>query len=175
MRPRHENTPETHYQAEANTPAWLSSPHGHPVWTRRPASPTAKGTSPTGTGVIHRAGTMHGLPPLRTAEIRAVGSRGESVAYDGLRLARLANQRCTNRLALRVRGAGHVLTAVRRNRCRRQLCALYRRHSETLPQGYDLLLIARCPSTPPTFQNLEAAWKGLCAVWRQRAASRSSY
>ena len=121
-----------------------------------------------------RRGAMRGLASLQTAEIHAVGSRGDSVARDGLRLVWLANQCRTNRLALRVRGEGRTLTSVQRNRCRRQLRALYRRHHQTLPQGYDLLLIVQCPATPPTFQNLEAAWSGLCAAWRQRAAPRSS-
>lgn len=118
---------------------------------------------------------MRGIAPLRSSSvIRAAGSQGDSAACRGVRLAWLANQRRSNRVAFHVRSAGGALTSVRRNRCRRQLRELYRRDSQTLPQGYDLLLTVQCPSTPQPFTALESAWRELCDAWRRRAAHTRS-
>ena len=118
---------------------------------------------------------VRGIRPLRTAaEIRAVGLRGTSVARRGLRLTWLANHRRENRLAVRIRGVGRKLNAVRRNQCRRRLREACRRQCDGLPQGYDLLLMVQCPPTPPRFTELQETLETLRAAWLQRAAPPSS-
>ena len=122
-----------------------------------------------------KAPAVHAIISLRTAaEIRAVELRGTSVTQRGLRLTWLANHRRENRLVLRIRGVGWRLNAVRRNQCRRRLREAYRRQCDGLPQGYDLLLMARCPPTPPRFTELQQTLETLRAAWLQRAAESSS-
>jgi ribonuclease P protein component len=64
--------------------------------------------------------------------------------------------------------------AVIRNRVKRRLRELFRRHKALLPQGYDLFVRAAPTSATVTYQKLESAWLETIALVAQEGVPGGS-
>ena len=86
-------------------------------------------------------------------DFKRVYSRGRSVAGSLLAVYVRPNRGATNRLGLTV--GSKLGGAVVRNRVRRRLKEVYRRHEGVLLSGYDMVLVARSRSVDASYWDLE--------------------
>jgi len=95
----------------------------------------------------------------RTKQFRAIRRIGSWARAGLLSIGALPNDLSTNRLGLRVsRG---IKGAVERNRAKRLLREVYRRHKRELVSGYDLLVELH-PKDPATISKLEEGFLKTC-------------
>jgi ribonuclease P protein component len=95
----------------------------------------------------------------RRTQFLEVQGRGAKVTVEPLLALVLRNQAGVTRLGLTV--SSKVGNAVVRNRIRRRLRELFRKRRHELPQGLDLVLIARGSAAQADFRQLSRAYDAL--------------
>jgi ribonuclease P protein component len=102
----------------------------------------------------------------RRKEFLRVQRQGIKVSTDPLLALALKNSRGVTRLGITI--SSKVGNAVVRNRIRRRLREIFRRHRELLPRGIDLVLIATPQATAVGFSELSGAYCQLADKLRRR-------
>ncbi len=105
--------------------------------------------------------------------IRAEGRRHDCGAFTLWHVARPANEAGVARVGV-VASRAAVGDAVRRNRAKRRLREMFRRHQLLAPPGHDLLLVARAALNRLETAELAEKFAGVCRKIFPPAAPPSS-
>ncbi len=95
----------------------------------------------------------------RRKDFLRVQGRGIKVSVDPLLALALKNPLKVTRLGITV--SSKVGNAVHRNRIRRRLREIFRKHRDRFPEGLDLVLIATTRASTADFDSLRSACLGL--------------
>jgi len=93
------------------------------------------------------------------SDFKKVYKAGTSVANKVLVLYYRKSEGRQSRLGVSI--SKRVGSAVERNRIKRQLCEIYRRHQSEIRQPHDLVVICRPQVANLTFQDMEKSFKEL--------------
>ncbi len=94
-----------------------------------------------------------------TIDFKRVRRQGQSFAHPLVVMLTLPNGEERTRIG--VSAGRSVGNAVRRNRAKRRLREAMRPHLETLPPGWDIVLLARKPLLEAEFNEIQAALRKL--------------
>ena len=157
--PHHEKTSSPDFEHQAQTGTRVPQAHERARGAEDPESSTEK--RPLGTRPRLISATRHARERLRlTTQFLAIHRRGSWARGAQLSLGVVANQLPRNRFGLRVRRAV-MPKAADRNRAKRLLREVYRRHRSELTTGHDLLFAGN-RGTPLTITDLERDFLSLC-------------
>lgn len=105
---------------------------------------------------------------LSRQEFLAVQERGAKVSSDCLLALFVRSAKPGRRIGFTV--SSKVGNAVVRNRVRRRLREIYRKRRETLPEGVDVVLIARASAAPADSERLGRAFSAVAQGIARRIA-----
>lgn len=182
-------THETHLPAPQCPPrpnARLSSSHVHPGWSQSAHEPPSQGPQEARSdplqevgGLLRAAakGATRGMPfgadrRLRKhAEfVRAQGDRGTCRVGTTHFTLLLAAQRVPGPSRLGLVVGRRIGGAVQRNRVKRLCRECFRTHPDLLPEGIDLIVIARAGTPELDLEGVRSEWLGVERLLRKRAA-----
>ena len=93
-------------------------------------------------------------------DFRRIYGKGRSAVTPFLVMYVRPNRLGHNRLGVTV--STKIGGAVVRNRARRRLREVYRLAQPRMKQGYDLILVARCPTAEVSYKKLTSAFEKAC-------------